>query len=125
MTLREIKKKKKKAWKEKKKNPRMLQLIDKPGVTCMAEVNELKIGTLFNYADRWILRKETLIEGFRIRDTCTVRETSDMIHQSIFCITKSKETKLTLRAVMHERSLESRARHVKVSPFIAVVSVGP
>ena len=36
---------------------------------------------------------ETLIEGFRIRDM--VRETSDMIHQSIFCRKKSKETKVS------------------------------
>ena len=38
------------------------------------------------YVGRWILRKETLIKGFRIRDV--VRETFDMIHQS-------KETKVS------------------------------
>ena len=74
MTLRELNLKKAEGVERKVKNLQLLLLIDKPGVTYMSEVSELKISTLFNYADQWILRKEMLIEGFRIRDTCAVTE---------------------------------------------------
>ena len=51
-----------------------------------------------------------------------VRKTSDMIHQSIFRRKKIKRNEgelwkqwPTFGAVVHERSLESRARHVKMT----------
>ena len=98
----------------------MLLLTDEAGMTCIwSGVNDHKISTLFTPVDGF-WEKETLIERFRIRDM--VRETSDMIHQSIFCRKKSKETKTSFENSdrpsvqwFHERSLESRARHVKIT----------